>query len=174
MSHNPGFATLLTFLSGVTSAVVKMQSAGCVEQCPSSRASGIRIFVLVLRERPSWFNAPCASMICPTGKKTSRAKTCPAVTAKIFCFAIAPNHIYSFRHPGPRRGAYRDRHGRRAGDAMDAVASGAIIARTNDVAAYGEVVWSWRSDAGAKSAKRATRALRVTVATKHGHRGDHV
>jgi len=40
-----------------------------------------------------------------------------------------------------REGAYRDRHGRRAGDAMDAAASGAIIALTNDAAAYGEVVW---------------------------------
>jgi hypothetical protein len=36
---------------------------------------------------------------------------------------------------------------------MDAAASGAIIARTNDAAADGEVVWSWRSDAGAKVAE---------------------
>jgi len=36
---------------------------------------------------------------------------------------------------------------------MDAVVSGAIIARTNDAAAYGEVVWFWRSDAGAKVVK---------------------
>ncbi len=36
---------------------------------------------------------------------------------------------------------------------MDAAASGAIIARTNDVAADGEVVWSWRPDAGAKVAE---------------------
>jgi hypothetical protein len=35
---------------------------------------------------------------------------------------------------------------------MDAVASGAIIARTNDVATYGEIVWFWRSNAGAKFA----------------------
>jgi hypothetical protein len=34
---------------------------------------------------------------------------------------------------------------------MDALASGAILARTNDAVAYGEVAWSWRSDAGAKS-----------------------
>jgi hypothetical protein len=33
---------------------------------------------------------------------------------------------------------------------MDGVASGAIIARTDDAAAYGEVVWFWRPDAGAK------------------------
>jgi hypothetical protein len=36
---------------------------------------------------------------------------------------------------------------------MDAVASGAIIARTNDAAADGEVVWFWRPDAGAKLVK---------------------
>jgi hypothetical protein len=42
---------------------------------------------------------------------------------------------------------------------------------TSDVAADGEVVWSWRSDAGAKFAGYDPRA---TVATKHGHRGDHV
>jgi hypothetical protein len=35
---------------------------------------------------------------------------------------------------------------------MDAAASGAIIARTSDAAADGEVVWFWRSDAGAKVA----------------------
>jgi len=59
-----------------------------------------------------------------------------------------------------REGAYRDRHGRRAGDAMDAAASGAIIALTNDAAAYGEVVWFWRSDAGAKVVK--------TLSASHG------
>jgi hypothetical protein len=45
---------------------------------------------------------------------------------------------------------------------------------TSDVIADGEIVWSWRSDAGAKFLERATRALGATVATKHGHRGDHV
>ena len=53
---------------------------------------------------------------------------------------------------------------------MDAAASGAIIARTNDVAADGEVVWSWRPDAGAKLAEAIPR---VTVAKEPGHRGDH-
>ena len=56
---------------------------------------------------------------------------------------------------------------------MDAAASGAIIARTNDAATYGEVVWFWRSDAGAKFLERATRALGATVATRHGHREEH-
>jgi hypothetical protein len=39
---------------------------------------------------------------------------------------------------------------------VDAAASGAVIARTNDVAADGEVVWFWRSEAGAKSAMMLT------------------
>jgi hypothetical protein len=42
---------------------------------------------------------------------------------------------------------------------------------TSDAAADGEIVWSWRSDAGAKLAGYDPQA---TVATKHGHRGDHV
>ena len=53
---------------------------------------------------------------------------------------------------------------------MDAAASGAIIARTNDVAADGEVVWSWRPDAGAKFVEASPR---MTVAKEPGHRGDH-
>ena len=53
---------------------------------------------------------------------------------------------------------------------MDAVASGAIIARTNDAAADGEVVWFWRPDAGAKSRGFIRE---VTVAKKPGHREEH-
>jgi hypothetical protein len=49
---------------------------------------------------------------------------------------------------------------------MDAAASGARIAcQTNDVATYGEVVWSWRSNAGAKFAMML-RITQMTVATK--------
>ena len=47
--------------------------------------------------------------------------------------------------------------------------SGAQIARqTNDVAVDGEVVWSWRPDAGAKFVESS---LRMTVAKEPGHRG---
>ena len=53
---------------------------------------------------------------------------------------------------------------------MEAVASGAIIARTNDAAADGEVVWFWRPDAGAKSRGFIRE---VTVARKPGHREEH-
>jgi hypothetical protein len=42
---------------------------------------------------------------------------------------------------------------------MDAAASGAIMAQTNEAAADGEIVWSWRPDAGAKF-----------VDTNHGRR----
>mgnify|MGYP001146610583 CR=1 FL=1 len=52
-------------------------------------------------------------------------------------------------------------------DAMDA----RNVDTTSDIAADGEVVWSWRSDARAKFAGYDPH---VTVATKHGHRGDHV
>src|ERR1700722_700742 len=41
-------------------------------------------------------------------------------SAKIFSFPSDPNHLHIAPHPGPHKGAFRDRHGRRAGDAMDA------------------------------------------------------
>jgi hypothetical protein len=41
---------------------------------------------------------------------------------------------------------------RRARDAMDAEASG-DLSPDEDAAAYGEVVWSWRRDPGAKLVK---------------------
>jgi hypothetical protein len=47
------------------------------------------------------------------------------------------------------------------------------VDKTSNIAADGEIVWSWRSDAGAKVAVML-RITRATVATKHGHRGDHV
>src|SRR5580658_9781609 len=45
---------------------------------------------------------------------------CPVAFAKIFSFPSDANHLHVLRHPGPHRGAFRDRHGRRAGDAVDA------------------------------------------------------
>ena len=62
----------------------------------------------------------------------------PVLPAKIFPFSFDPNHFYIVRVPAHTTGAFRDRHGRRAGDAMDA--GGA-----KDESAYladGEVVWS--------------------------------
>ncbi|MDB5609104.1 MAG: hypothetical protein JWP25_6004 [Bradyrhizobium sp.] len=45
---------------------------------------------------------------------------------------------------------------------------------TIDVVADGEIVWSWRPDAGAKVLERASRASGVMVAKEPGHQGDHV
>ena len=36
-------------------------------------------------------------------------------SAKIFSFPSDPNHLHIARHPGPHKGAFRDRHGRRVG-----------------------------------------------------------
>ena len=63
------------------------------------------------------------------------------------------------------RGATR-RHGRCARDAVDAA-----MPKTDGVVADGEVVWSWRPKAGAKS-RRCFRIARATVTTKPGHRGE--
>jgi hypothetical protein len=66
--------------------------------------------------------------------------------------ALHPKSVASFARPALTRGALRDRHERWERDAMDAACH-----ETNDVAADGEVVWSWRPDAGAKLAKTLTR-----------------
>jgi hypothetical protein len=57
--------------------------------------------------------------------------------AKIFLFPSDANHLHIPRHPGPHKGAFRDRHERKARDAMDA--NGATDEST---LADGEVVWS--------------------------------
>ena len=48
---------------------------------------------------------------------------CPVLPAKIILFSSGPNHRPISCRPGPHRGAYRDRHGRWAWDAVDAAAS---------------------------------------------------
>jgi hypothetical protein len=58
--------------------------------------------------------------------------------------------LASLPHPRPTRGAFRDRH-----DALGWGCDGRfgvrrIFAPDENVEAYGEVVWSWRRDAGAK------------------------
>jgi hypothetical protein len=82
-----------------------------------------------------------------------------------------PNQWLSFLRPALTRGAFRDRHERWARDAMDATHRSAIFARTSDVFADGEVVWSWRPDAGAKFRNDDCEA---TVAKEPGHRGERV
>jgi hypothetical protein len=53
-------------------------------------------------------------------RRANQRKRCPAPREKIIIFASHPNHSYNPRHPAPARGAYRDRHGRWARDAVDA------------------------------------------------------
>ena len=53
-----------------------------------------------------------------------------------------------------KRGVTADRHETWVRDAMDAGGVERVhVARTNDADADGEVVWSWRSEAGAKAAE---------------------
>ena len=53
---------------------------------------------------------------------------------------------------------------------MDASASGMFFMLDENVEAYGQVVWSWRRDAGAKL---AASVLAMTVTTSPLHRGEH-
>ena len=69
-------------------------------------------------------------------------------------FASGIPQISGFIRPVPfPRGAYRDRHERGAELRWTWQHQAQFFARTNDVAADGEVVWFWRSDAGAKVVK---------------------
>jgi hypothetical protein len=109
-------------------------------------------------------------MICPTG---GWELACPSPSEKISLFPFAPNHRLISRHPVPDRGAFRDRHGRRVWDAVDAAASSrGSAAQTSDETADGEVVWSRRPDAGVNFVMML-RITRGMVATKPGHQGDH-
>jgi len=59
-----------------------------------------------------------------------------------------------------------------ARDAMDAVGVRRVRSPDEMLAAYGEVVWSWRRDRGVKSAGRHPDL--ATVANNAAHRGEHV
>ena len=71
-----------------------------------------------------------------------------ALSTKIFCFTVI--RFYVIRPPSPCRheGRSRDRHESVARVAMDAAASGGFIPAGETLAAYGEVVWTWRRDPG--------------------------
>src|SRR5882724_1617117 len=92
-------------------------------------------------------------LIRPTGKKTVACENLSTPARENISLRVCPKSNLQFPPSRLIRGAFRDRHGRRVRDAMDAAASGAIFCATNDAATYGEVVWSWRSDAGAKVAE---------------------
>jgi hypothetical protein len=78
-------------------------------------------------------------------------KSCQAPESKIFRFTFLEIRIISTAVSSPRRGVGH-RHQTLGWDAVDAAASGAFFALDEALSAYGEVVWSWRRDAGAKLA----------------------
>jgi hypothetical protein len=66
-------------------------------------------------------------LTCPTGKSARRSRFSRSSLIFGFSenirFAVSPNQIY-IHHVPALRGAYHDRHGRWAWDAVDAAASG--------------------------------------------------
>jgi hypothetical protein len=62
---------------------------------------------------------------------------CPAPFAKIFCFTFDANHLFILAIAAHTKGAFRDRHGRRARDAWTRWHQGRMVPFAD-----GEVVWS--------------------------------
>src|ERR1700733_6773097 len=85
-------------------------------------------------------------------------------TKKYFALPVGQIIFIPSRHPGPIRGAFRDRHERWAGMRWTLQAR-----KANAREADGEVVWSGRSDAGGKS--RQCFALRGDGGNKPGSPG---
>ena len=72
-------------------------------------------------------------------------------------------------HPGPLRDV-RDRHDALGRDAMDAASVRRVRSPDETLAAYGEVVWSWRRDRGVYPARLV--AGLATVTKNAAHRGE--
>jgi hypothetical protein len=96
-----------------------------------------------------FISAKCRKTAARRANHIALAKTCPALRVKINRFAIAPNHTYDLRVPSHTRGVSRSSR-TLVRDAMDAMRH-----ETSDAVADGEIVWSWRPDAGAKSLRCA-------------------
>src|SRR5437899_5206046 len=80
------------------------------------------------------------------------------------------NQNYNLACPAPTRGAYHDRH-----DTLGAGCDGRFGVRRSltpdeNAEAYGEVVWSWRRDAGVKLLR--SKLLRGDGDNKPAHRGE--
>jgi hypothetical protein len=84
---------------------------------------------------------------CPTGKSLRLIRIYVKPPAKKYPSSIFPKIMIVSAHPASAGGAYRDRHGRRKRDAVDAVR-----ATTKRASAYGEIVRSRSPDAGIKLA----------------------
>src|SRR5438105_2373837 len=79
------------------------------------------------------------------------------------------NRNYNCARLAPTRGAYHDRHDTWGAGCDGRFGVRRFFAPDENAEAYGEVVWSWRRDAGAKLAGSVPPA---TVAKKPAHRGE--
>jgi hypothetical protein len=96
----------------------------------------------------------------------SRFKPIPlsSPSAQNISLSFFPKLVFAADVPCSPRGALRGRHERWARDAVDvSELQRAVRAPTNNSDADGKAVWSWRSEAGAKSVEAIPP---MTVATK--------
>jgi hypothetical protein len=108
-------------------------------------------------EVPRCGSGPLGLLICPSGGLLKGLSSLFSDFPKNILVPTHPKSHLKLFASRPTRGAYRDRHGRWAWDAVDAAAFCARrdrgagwrkacerspSERTRDVAAYGEVVWS--------------------------------
>ena len=88
---------------------------------------------------------------------------------KIIVDLLRKSEVYMV-HPGPLRDV-RDRHDALGRDAMDAASVRRVRSPDETLAAYGEVVWSWRRDRGVYPARLVAGSATVTI--NAAHRGEH-
>ena len=96
--------------------------------------------------------------MAPSGKSV---KTRQSLPTKIFLLFISENQNYKPRHLIPEEGRWPSSP-RLGWDAVDADSVRYVSHLDEALSAYGEVVWSWRRDAGVKFVSKSSRA---TVAT---------
>jgi hypothetical protein len=151
-----GNRTLMLAPNGLQRARADEQPSSTGGTVPASRSS---VGWPVHRGRPHWFR------IDDRRRHRHHRVACPAPFAKIFWFSFDANHLFILAIPAHTKGAFRDRHERRAGDAMDVGGAKDESAILRTVKSCGPdaptLASSWRSD------------LRATVANKPGHRGEH-
>src|SRR5262244_4518413 len=90
--------------------------------------------------------------------RASPSGTKPPPACSNISLSFFPKLCHYPRHPDSKRGAFRGRHDTRGGMRWTP-----MYRATSDADADGEVVWSWRPDAGAKRVEEFSRA---TVTTK--------
>ena len=133
-------------------------------------AFSLRLRLTLLRT----FRRPAGAQIACAQDRNSSANSTRLQAVQIAAkkyFICAVGQINGTAPPvSPDKGTYRDRHETWRRDAMDAAASGGFARRARTLAAYGEVVWSWRRDRGVYFAGGIPQ---TTVTTNAAHRGEH-